>query len=708
MTVRAGGIVGQSSPGVDFEATTARPSRRRFLISAATGVLALAALTLRRGFVAPAAAQEPALGPSLRKIGEIGSAGGRLQAVLGTSNIARRLPGKSESIVLRHFWGRDVLTGAMWPPADDREAMNPGPTLRARVGDFVEIKFFNAIDVSAFGDDGIDRGETGKADGCEVTKSFGGDTIYPLSSDVFPNCFHGSSTTNIHFHGFHVSPDGLGDNVLLKLRPNPQLKEDEVGGYFDAIFERTRRGDPPRNWRDLPLDLTALQEEMLAAYDDSATWKGEPGTLPTANRLLPLVKEQVAAGMWPQFEIGAHPFSFQITPFVQPAMAMTHHKGATTQPPAVAGQAPGTHWYHTHVHGSTAINMYHGMAGVFVVEGESYDDKLRVLLPGLVEQVMIVQQYAEFPPTMVESGKIPSLMVNGQATPTISMRPGEVQLWRLVNGSVDAVCKITDFRPRDETTSAPLPAWKQTAQDGVQFDPKTYATRPLQDTFYPLRNFAPGNRVDLLVQAPALAVDGQSAIFDLEIAVDNQSIQPLLTLVVSGEPMAMTLPTEASFPPRPSFLADLPDDEPPIVRTIKFSETSKGPLIDGREFSDGGYDHTMVLGDSEEWKLVNTTNTAAHPFHIHVNPFQVIEVFDPGMPEEHRLYIPPTPRPWQDTVAIPRKKNGVTAPGYVKIRHRFDDFTGSFVLHCHILEHEDRGMMQLVRVIPKASLTRHH
>lgn len=699
--------MGQSSAGIGFEATTARPSRRGFLMGAATGAIAFTGSTLRRGFVAPAAAQESMLGSSLRKIGEIVSAGGRLQAVLGTSITARRLPGESQTTILRHFWGRDLATGAVWPPADDREAMNPGPTLRARVGDFVEIEFFNAIDVSAFGDDGIDRGETGVADGCEVTKSIGGELIYPATSDVFPNCFHGSSTTNIHFHGFHVSPDGLGDNVLLKLRPNPLLKEEEVSSNFDAIFDRTRRGDPPRSWRDLPVELTALQEEMLAAYDDSATWKGEPGALPTANRLLPLLKEQVAAGLWPQFEIGAHPFSFQITPYSEPgAMDMTHHHGEATPSPVVAGQAPGTHWYHTHVHGSTAINMYHGMAGVFVVEGESYDGKLRALLPGLVEQVMIVQQYAEFPPLMVDSGaSFLPLMVNGEAQPTISMRPGEVQLWRLVNGSVDAVCKLTGFRAHGEAMPGALPEWKQTAQDGVQFDPKTYATRPLHDAAYPLRNFAPGNRVDLLVQAPALAVAAQSATFDLEIAIDDQSTQPLLSLVVIGESMAMTLPTEAAFPPRPGFLADLEAD-PAIARTITFSEAANGPQIDGREFSDGEYDHTLVLGDTEEWKLVNTTRSAAHPFHIHVNPFQVIEVFDPGMPEEHRLYKPPAPRPWQDTVAIPRRVGA--AQGYVKIRHRFDDFVGSFVLHCHILEHEDRGMMQLVRVVPRASLTRHH
>lgn len=694
--VRSGGV----------NVPVARLARRHFLAGAAVA-LALATFGVRRSLVPEARAQPPAPGPELRQIGEIRSAGGRLQAVLGSANIQRRLPNATETKTLRHFWGRDVLTGAVWPRPGEREAMNPGPTLRARVGDFVEISFFNQIDVSAFGDDGIDHGETGADNGCEIFTMVDGQQIYPEGfNDSFPNCFHGSSTTNVHFHGFHVSPDGLGDNVLLKLRPNPRLKEEEVSNFFEGIFERTRRGDPPRNWHDLPLGLTALQETMLAAYDDGATWKGEPGALPTANRLLPLLKEQVAAGLWPQFEIGAHPFSFQIPAFAMPNAGAHHHDAAA--PPLAAGQAPGTHWYHTHVHGSTAINMYHGMAGVFVVEGESYDDKLKALLPDLAEQVMIVQQFAEFPPMIVGSNELPALMVNGQLRPAIGMRPGEVQLWRMVNGSVDSICKLAGFRADGDTPADALPEWRQTAQDGIQFDPASYAAQPFSSADNPLRNFAPGNRIDLLVKAPVLASGATSATFALDVTREGSpGVIPLLTLTVSGEPTDMMLPTEAVFPPRPSFLDDI-TEEPRIARKITFTEGAAGPQIDGDHFADGEYDQTIVLGDTEEWTLINATTTASHPFHIHVNPFQIIEIFDPRLPAEQQHYIPPLPRPWQDTVAIPRMRNGVPAQGYVKVRHRFDDFAGSFVLHCHILEHEDRGMMQLVRVIPKTSAARHH
>ena len=99
----------------------------------------------------------------------------------------------------------------------------------------------------------------------------------------------------------------------------------------------------------------------------------------------------------------------------------------------------------------------------------------------------------------------------------------------------------------------------------------------------------------------------------------------------------------------------------------------------------------MKLGDAEEWTIKNedTTMRIAHPFHIHINPFQVVEVFDPAtMTEPLKLK-----RPWVWWDAFP-----IPAGGYFKMRTRFVDFTGVYVQHCHILAHEDRGMMQLVQV----------
>jgi FtsP/CotA-like multicopper oxidase with cupredoxin domain len=167
----------------------------------------------------------------------------------------------------------------------------------------------------------------------------------------------------------------------------------------------------------------------------------------------------------------------------------------------------------------------------------------------------------------------------------------------------------------------------------------------------------------------------------------------------------------------------------------------------------------MLLDTAEEWKIMNLTSSGgvgniAHPFHIHVNPFQIFEVFNPNGADAKKggkCYADPTnpdtwkPCPgaspkndfiWWDVFAIPPGRqdtlsctskdqcpepvrdqvhcpgNGqsctIVIPGYFKMRSRFADFTGQYVLHCHILAHEDRGMMQLVEVVPNTTIYGHH
>jgi FtsP/CotA-like multicopper oxidase with cupredoxin domain len=171
---------------------------------------------------------------------------------------------------------------------------------------------------------------------------------------------------------------------------------------------------------------------------------------------------------------------------------------------------------------------------------------------------------------------------------------------------------------------------------------------------------------------------------------------------------------------------DITAEECKITRKVEFSMVRKNTqqpvfMIDGKQYNDGTLDKVMLQGDSEEWLLINSSvNSVMHPFHIHINPFQVVEVFDPSTMKEPRNmgsdYI------WHDTIAIPAGffqpivPNPVPTnpadykfvPGHIKIRHRFLDFAGKFVLHCHILGHEDRGMMQLIEVVSNKTTVKHH
>ncbi|MCA1853832.1 MAG: multicopper oxidase domain-containing protein, partial [Beggiatoa sp.] len=164
--------------------------------------------------------------------------------------------------------------------------------------------------------------------------------------------------------------------------------------------------------------------------------------------------------------------------------------------------------------------------------------------------------------------------------------------------------------------------------------------------------------------------------------------------------------------------------------------------INDKLFSNEIISQTMGVDTVEEWTMVNKTVRIAHPFHIHINPFQVVEVFEPDSEEAKEeggpCYADPKkpetwkpcdklepPFVWWDVRAIPSARRAVTfdcdacpsgsgdacsfdaqkctvkIPGYFKMRSRFADFLGQFVQHCHILAHEDRGMMQLIQVSEK-------
>jgi FtsP/CotA-like multicopper oxidase with cupredoxin domain len=128
-------------------------------------------------------------------------------------------------------------------------------------------------------------------------------------------------------------------------------------------------------------------------------------------------------------------------------------------------------------------------------------------------------------------------------------------------------------------------------------------------------------------------------------------------------------------------LAGIPVD---VTRVTAFQEPGP-PLyvaIDGKHFDMNRVDQTVTLGALEEW-IIRNESSHWHPFHIHVNDFQVIAVDGVSIRS----------RGLQDTVALPPDSE-------ITIRMRFDDYDGKFVYHCHLLSHEDFGMMAVVEVVP--------
>ncbi len=331
---------------------------------------------------------------------------------------------------------------------------------------------------------------------------------------------------------------------------------------------------------------------------------------------------------------------------------------------------PGVYWYHPHHHGLVADQVFGGLYGAIIVEDPQE-------LPVTRERVLVISDITldaagrlEPPSTMAQmmgrEGEL--VLVNGQIKPALTARPGERERWRIVNA-----CSARYVRLRLDGQQLDL----------LGIDSGRYAEpRRVQEVV-----LATGNRADLLVTAAegasaleALGVDrgGMGGMMGGSVSGD---VGPIATFEVAGA-AASGLPALPAQPaPR-----DLRDVEPATRRRLVFTMgMASGGMsftIDGKEFDADRVDQAVVLDTVEEWTIGNTS-PMDHPIHLHVWPMQIVA--EAGRPLDDVR--------WQDVVNIP-------ARGEVTVRVSFDRFSGRTVYHCHILDHEDRGMMGVVEAQP--------
>lgn len=530
--------------------------------------------------------------------------------------------------------------------------------------------------------------------------------------ETAPNCFHGADVTNIHYHGTHVSPQPHHDFVLLEL------------------YSKNQTNPPPP-----PAD----------EYNQVGSYQTDIPTFP-----------------W--------------------------------------NQAPGTHWYHPHKHGSTGLQVLNGMAGALLIQGP-FDDWLYGAYGvdpqnqeqlETFEKVMVVQQV--FPElNFFKKENLddypPAPLINGLANPVVAMRPGEIQRWRFIGATMQASANIELLFPDGFEV-------KQIAQDGVQFVEANWIRQPLLPTASGAGyNLAPGNRVDFLVKAPEQARKGRFSVsFQLAGHVDEIVQNPLaerlqldqageqrvrgkrraasttapnslLTVEIVGDNVTMEMPCPfgdagscAKWPETPYYLRDITAEEvqkcETAPRKVAFSMTdpatglstqpaaqANGFWINEEKYNPNCANQTMPIGCPVSWEISNDS-APNHPFHIHINPFQLIR-------DDTDTFSPPYV--WMDTIALPSvtcQDQGVSdylsqqtaetecpkacaqvgstyqwngqwrnlpndpsekavcgccvdgiSEKSVAIRQRFEDYTGGYVIHCHILGHEDRGMMHNVQTV---------
>jgi FtsP/CotA-like multicopper oxidase with cupredoxin domain len=333
-----------------------------------------------------------------------------------------------------------------------------------------------------------------------------------------------------------------------------------------------------------------------------------------------------------------------------------------------ADHPPGVFWYHPHHHGNSAEQLFGGLYGAIIVEDQ---DPIAVAR----ERLLVVSDIGFDAAGIVDAASNTALMqgreggvvmVNGQVGGTMLARPGERERWRVVNA-----CASRYLRLRLDGQSLTL-----LGIDGGRYD----EPRAVEEVV-----LTPGNRADLLVTMAEGTAMLRTLPFDRGrmgpgAPASNTTGADLASLTVAGDAGEAAEPIPAHQPQR-----DLRAEPITGSRTLTLAMGGGGGgggmqfTIDGRQFDEARIDTEVAAGAIEEWTIVNTS-TMDHPFHLHVWPMQLVEVNGAAVPGID----------YQDVVPVP-------ANGRAVVRIAFEGLTGRTVYHCHILDHEDLGMMGIIR-----------
>ena len=382
----------------------------------------------------------------------------------------------------------------------------------------------------------------------------------------------------------------------------------------------------------------------------------------------------------------------------------------------------GTFWYHAHVHGSTTVQVGSGVHGAIIIRGD-YDN-----IPAITkakERVMVLQTIA-----FDEQGEIENndnyfvekwhpegwqrgwhVSVNGQVMPEIEIQPGTTELWRFVHAGIREYMNLRLVNSCDSRFDIPL---VQLAADGIAFRKKRLADD--KGTF-----MAPGYRSDVMIKAKRrgvyylidASVEGAADLpdsycgkrrGDSVFELDEKAQNIIARVTVKGPRKRMPLPKNKQLKKinRPVSIQDdeLSDDIEYSIFNItpkdgvdpsdpdQFIGDNFNFTINGKTY-DPDQPRNLKLNNAQTWIL--RSEFYFHPYHIHVNPFEVISRDDSGKIID---------RYWRDTVLVwPAETGQPIDSADIEIRTRYEDFAGSFVMHCHILDHEYRGMMEKVNIL---------
>jgi len=397
-------------------------------------------------------------------------------------------------------------------------------------------------------------------------------------------------------------------------------------------------------------------------------------------------------------------------------------------------QPPGLYWYHPHVHGFNKVQILGGASGALIVEGL---ERVDGMVSGLPERVIVIrdqdlmfpdaapQPSDSMPPPQVLRDAEGDILNTGSGTgkpakdlsinfvpvpfpeyqpAVIAMKPEERELWRVLNASAITYLDL-QFLVRDQPEMVGV-----VAMDGIPVNANGNTQHPVVWKGHVL--LPPAARAEFLVKAPPQGVPAAlvTRSVDTGPAGENDPTRPLAKIIAVGD--APEPPSK--LPGSPAILAR--QDEAPLSqlkpareRKLYFSERPQDPkdpnsptvfflTVDGQK--PAAFDPRSPLpnitarqGDVEDWTIENRTQEL-HDFHIHQTHFQLLEWN--GVPV-NEPYL-------RDTINVAYWDG--RSPVYPSVKLRIDfrspNIVGTFVYHCHLLEHADGGMMGTIRVLPAA------
>jgi FtsP/CotA-like multicopper oxidase with cupredoxin domain len=394
-------------------------------------------------------------------------------------------------------------------------------------------------------------------------------------------------------------------------------------------------------------------------------------------------------------------------------------------------EPPGLYWYHPHIHGFSTAQVLGGASGALIVEGL---ERTNSKLAGLPERVFVIRDQNLLNPNAPPSKSepvVPKMLIDrdgdsanngtGFGKPAkdlslnfvpvpypdyppaiIKMKPGERQLWRVLNASA-----ITYLNLAVLFNHAPQKLGI-VAMDGVPINLNPSVEDPIE--WHDHIGLPPGARVEFIVDGPPQGVPGLfvTRTVDTGQGGENDPNRALASIIaVADAPRPRSSLSSNPVPLLPPTLPWLGSITPTRVRKLHFSETLQDPsnpnsattffiTVEGQapvpfDPSSGIPNIVVKQGDVEDWIIENRTSEL-HAFHIHQIHFELIDWS--GIPVNEPFL--------RDTVNVPYYNGRALQYPSVRLRMDFRDpnTVGTFVYHCHLLEHEDGGMMGIVRVEP--------